>query len=131
MNDVLAAQRARVGRPGRTAGHRDRGLATVAACVGALAVIAVLVVGVRIGAATIARHRAEAAADLGALAGATRAVSGEAAGCGRADTVVRANRARMLSCRADGLDLLVQVVVTLDGGGSAEARARAGPLGSP
>lgn len=121
-------------RRGRGHARDDRGLATVTACIGALAVISVLGLGLRVGSATIARQRAETAADLGALAGAARAVSGEAAGCARAESITRANHARMVECRLAGLDLMVQVesAVAMAGiGAAAQARARAGPVGSP
>ena len=55
----------------------------------ALGVVAVLLgmllIGIELGAAVAARHRAEAAADLGALAAAGHAVHGEGPACGRAD----------------------------------------------
>jgi len=78
--------------------------------------------------AIVARHRAEAAADLGALAGAVRAAEGADAACARAGLLVAANGARLAGCRVDGLDVTVTADVDLpDGIGPAHATARAGP----
>lgn len=85
-----------------------------------------------VGAAMIARHRAQGAADFGALAGAAHAVEGETAACGQANEIVTANGARMTSCRLVGLDTIVTAEVTLAGTagrlGVASATARAGPV---
>jgi secretion/DNA translocation related TadE-like protein len=84
------------------------------------------------GAAVVARHRAQAAADLGALAGAPLAVDGEAAACRAAEAIVRANGAWLRRCWRQGVDLLVTVEVRPPGPaavfGSAHASARAGPV---
>jgi secretion/DNA translocation related TadE-like protein len=80
--------------------------------------------------ATALRHRAAAAADLAALAGAERILAGADAACNRAATVARAHGAVLESCRAGGTE--VEVVVALRGDGiplvhlPARARARAG-----
>ncbi len=80
-----------------------------------------------VGAAVVARHRAQAAADLAALAAAARVPAGAAAACAQAGAVARAMRAGVAGCALDGLD----VVVTLEAGvgrwGNARAAARAGP----
>jgi secretion/DNA translocation related TadE-like protein len=81
------------------------------------------------GGMAVARHRAETAADLGALAGAVRAIDGEPVACDRAGRIVHANGGQLLACRLDGLDLSVAVGVPVPGGwGRAEATARAGPV---
>lgn len=110
--------------------HRDTGLATVFACLGCSLILLLTGVAVHLGAAGIARHRAEAAADLGALAGAGRALGGSAAACGRAAELVVANGAVVTSCSLTGLDVLLQVQVSVELAGlsgAASARARAGP----
>lgn len=77
-----------------------------------------------------ARHQAEAAADLAALAGAGRAFEGEAAACAAARHVVDAQEGELLRCRLDGADVLVEVGVRPPGGlgalGLVRGRAKAG-----
>lgn len=91
--------------------------------------------GAAVGAARVGRHAARTAADLGALAGAVRAIEGRDAACARAARLVAANGGRITSCRLDGLDLIVEVEVTvtpLPGlARSATAAARAGPITAP
>jgi secretion/DNA translocation related TadE-like protein len=100
-------------------------LATVLGVVGA----AVVLVGV----ATVARHRATAAADLAALAAAQRAVTGDPDPCGTARRLAAANTAALTGCRADA-DGVVEVTVAVPvrlgrlGLHEATARARAGPV---
>lgn len=110
----------------------DRGAATVWAA-GVLAVLMSLtVVGLHLGAAILARHHAESAADLAALAAAGSAVAGERQACDRARAVTERMRVRLVSCSARGWDVLVQVAVRPAGPlaelGDATARARAGPV---
>jgi secretion/DNA translocation related TadE-like protein len=85
-----------------------------------------------VGAAVVARHQAETAADLGALAGAQRSVLGDRAACARAGRIVAANGAGVLACSVDGLDITVRVGVGPPGLAGrfslATATARAGPL---
>jgi secretion/DNA translocation related TadE-like protein len=104
------------------------------------------VAGAGRGAATVARHRVEAAADLAALAAATRLVgSPQLAGspplvgssatpCATAVQVAHANGATLLRCRLTGPDVEVEAETTLAFGGlgsyRAHARARAGPVES-
>jgi secretion/DNA translocation related TadE-like protein len=84
------------------------------------------VAAAQVGAAIIARRTAQVAADLGALAGAARAVEGAAAACGRAREYVAANGGELRECRLDGLDLIVTAAVATRAG-TAAAAARAGP----
>jgi secretion/DNA translocation related TadE-like protein len=85
-----------------------------------------------VGSATLARHRARAAADLAAFGAALRAWDGELAACARADELSGRNAARLVACRLEGLDAVVTVEVDsgLPGVGSARASARAGPVES-
>ncbi len=107
----------------------DRGSASVWLLGVGLAVVAYAVLVQELGVAVVARHRAESAADLGALAGAVRAVDGPEAACARAERIIVANGARLASCRLDGLDVIVAVEVDVSGGlWSARATARAGPI---
>jgi secretion/DNA translocation related TadE-like protein len=96
----------------------------------AVAMIAVLLVttfgGFRLGSAVIARHRAQAAADLSALAAAASLPEGAAIACNRASVIAEAMSAGVVDCRVDDLDVVVTV-----GSGTARAGARAGPVGGP
>lgn len=110
----------------------DRGSASVWA-VGALAaLLAVVVAVVHLGGVAVARHQAESAADLAALAGAGRVVAGEPAACERAGEITGRMRVRIDSCRVQGWDVLLEVSARPAGPvgrfGAATARARAGPV---
>jgi secretion/DNA translocation related TadE-like protein len=107
----------------------DRGSASILA-LGVALVVLLFAGGVAMaGGVTVARHRAETAADLGALAGAVHAADGEPAACVEAERVVHANGATLLGCRLDALDVTVTAAVQVPGGwGTASASARAGPL---
>ncbi|WP_422753696.1 Rv3654c family TadE-like protein [Micromonospora sp. WMMD708] len=116
-------------RPG---GIADRGGATVLLLAIGLVFVLVGLFGAAIGAARLARHQARVAADFGALAGAGAAQQGAGAACATVDEFVRANAARLVTCRSDGLDVLVTVevaVTPLPGlRRYATATARAGPV---
>lgn len=123
-------RRARAGAV--TAPHRhERGSASVWLLAVGLVLLAAALAGVTIGAAHLARHQAQSAADLGALAGAARALAGADVACGRAEEIVSANRARLTSCALEGLELTITVEVdpapVVPGDRPATATARAGP----
>jgi secretion/DNA translocation related TadE-like protein len=82
-----------------------------------------------LGAAVVARHQAQAAADLAALAAAARMPVGPESACAQAGAVARAMRAQAADCAVDNLDVVVTVEVALavSRWGSARAAARAGP----
>jgi secretion/DNA translocation related TadE-like protein len=80
-----------------------------------------------LGAAVIARHRAQAAADLAALAAAARVPAGAEAACSQADAVARAMQAGPADCVVDDLDVVITVEVPTGRWGTARAAARAGP----
>lgn len=115
-------------------GTADRGSASVLT-LGVCAVVMTLFVwGVWLGAATVARQRAQAAADAGALAAAGHAWEGSAVACTHARRLVAANRGRVVSCVLDGLDALVVAETdapVTDRFGAARATARAGPVRQP
>lgn len=95
-----------------------------------VAVLAGLTVGgVWVGSAVIARHRAQAAADLAALAGAQRVPAGRTAACLGAEALAAAMGASMTGCEVYQLDiaLAVQVRTGARFGGIAVATAKAGP----
>jgi secretion/DNA translocation related TadE-like protein len=82
-----------------------------------------------LGAAVVARHQAQAAADLAALAAAAQLPAGPGSACAQAGAVARAMRARTSDCAVDELDVVVTIEVGLavSRWGSARAAARAGP----
>jgi secretion/DNA translocation related TadE-like protein len=87
--------------------------------------------GAYLGSAVVARHRAQAAADLAALAAAARLPAGGAAACTRATAVAREMRVDDVRCRIDELDVVVTVAVVVVIVGVARAAARAGPVDAP
>jgi secretion/DNA translocation related TadE-like protein len=93
--------------------------------------LSVTVGAMYVGAAVIARHRAQAAADLAALAAAGRLVDGADAACAQAAVVASAMDASTTQCAVDGLDVVVGVDVSVRlgrlGVRPAHAIARAGP----
>lgn len=84
-----------------------------------------------LGSAVIARHRAQAAADLAALAAAAQLAGGQAAACDRAAALAGQMGAQIHACTVDGLDVVVTVDVVssvrIPHAGPARAAARAGP----
>lgn len=85
--------------------------------------LAFTVGGFHLGSAVVARHRAQAAADLAALAAAARLAEGVEVACGQASVVTHAMNVVVADCSVDNLD----VVVTIQAG-KARAAARAGPV---
>lgn len=108
----------------------DDGVATVLGAMMVAAIIAVAVMVVDVGAAVSARHRAQSAADLAALAGAASAIDVDAA-CAAAGRLAQANSASLIACGVDGFEVTVQVTVPVSlavfGSDDAVATARAGP----
>lgn len=108
----------------------ERGSATLFA-VSCLAVLLVLGAALGVVAALVRCHRlAQSAADLAALAAAD--ASGRGRGpCGAGAAIAEANGARLTSCRLEGRDATVEVVVVgprwLGQGADLGAEARAGP----
>lgn len=110
----------------------DTGTATLWA-VGGIAVLCLLAAAVvTYGAVVQTQHRATAAADLAALAGAGYAPYGESAACDRARWVAAGMRVRVTGCRLDHWDVLVEVSATLPGEltrfGTVREHSRAGPV---
>lgn len=110
----------------------DRGGATAFACF-ALAglIVATLLVG-HVGSVVAARHRAQAAADLGALAAAGRLVEGADAGCAAAGEVAGRMGAAVGRCAVEQWDVVVAVRAEVSFGvfgmRTVAATARAGPV---
>lgn len=116
--------------PESTVRAADRGVATVYACLGCVLLLIVTGLAAQVGAASLARQRAESAADLAALAGAARVLHGLDAACAAALDVASRNGVALRSCSVVGADVLVIVNAEIRAGllsGAATARARAGP----
>lgn len=107
----------------------DRGAGTVFAAFALLALLLLAAAGIEMGGAVVARHRAQSAADLAALAAAAQLVEGGEA-CAAAGRLAEGNRARLAECSIEGIDVVVRVSVALPLGvlGPAVAVARAGPV---
>ncbi|MDH2426731.1 Rv3654c family TadE-like protein [Sphaerisporangium sp. TRM90804] len=111
-------------------GDRGAGTVWVLALMGLVWVSAVALV--LVGSARVARHRAQSAADLSALAAAVHALAAPEKACGHARRLATANHASLRRCvvRAGVVDVKVAarfVLPGLDGPLEAEAEARAGP----
>ena len=93
--------------------------------------VAIATGGVYVGSAVVARHRAQAAADLTALAAAVHLSDGTGAACTRASALARAMRTAVSRCVVEDLDVIVTVDASVPlgrfGVGPAHATARAGP----
>jgi len=119
----------------RWVGVRDRGSATVLV-LGAVGVLLAMTVGALwVVIAVVAAHRAQAAADLAALAVAAALVRGEptATACGEGVALAARNGGRLMSCQAGpdfSVELVVQVGATVSRVGTATASSRAGPAGA-
>ncbi len=109
----------------------DRGVATVLAAIMVSVIATVSVGGIALGSVVLARHRAQAAADLAAIAAAARVPAGAQAACLQARAVAAAMRTTLQGCELLGLDVTVSVAAGtgLRAGGDARATARAGPNG--
>lgn len=95
-----------------------------------IAVLCTLTIGgVKLGSVVVARHRAQSAADLAALAAAAKVPAGARAACQEAGTVAGLMRASVQVCAVEQLDVRVVVGVAVGGwtGARASAGARAGP----
>ncbi len=112
-------------------GRGESGAATVVA-IALLGVLVTVTVAVGGGVGVVAGHRrAQAAADLAALAGATTLQDG-GDGCAHAAHIAARNAARLASCEVDGWSVTLTVVTSVHVPGgeiTLGARGRAGPVG--
>jgi secretion/DNA translocation related TadE-like protein len=94
--------------------------------------LAITIGGVYVGSAVIARHRAQAAADLAALAAAVHLAEGTGSACSQASALARAMGTVVSHCVVEDLDVVVTVETSVSlgriGVGPARATARAGPV---
>lgn len=117
-------------RPAR--GRAEDGIATITACLVLAALFAATVLITHVGTVIVARHRAQAAADLSALAAAGGLVAGADIGCARAEELARRMRTRVESCTTVEWDVTVTVTIAIPigplGARTVSATARAGPV---
>lgn len=119
-------------RPGATRmAARDAGAGTVLALAVITSVVLAATAVATFGEAVVVRHRAAAAADAAALAGAVATSSGRGDGCRVAGSVAARLGARLSACRLRGAVVAVRVDVSppawLAWAGTARISARAGP----
>jgi secretion/DNA translocation related TadE-like protein len=111
---------------------RDEGYATLWVVTAMALVVVAAGVAVGYGIATVARHRAAAAADAAGLTVALWAVDGAATACAKGAETARLNGGVETRCIVDGAVAQVGVTVALPGllaaWGPATGRARAGPV---
>lgn len=110
----------------------EEGVATVFACSGLVALIGATLLISHVGAVVVARHRAQTAADMAALAAASALMQGADAACAEADEVAWRMGTRIRFCAAAEWDVTVtvetDVPIGLYGDRSVRAIARAGPV---
>lgn len=108
---------------------RDTGVMTTWAAIACAALLLTVLGLAHLGAAVLARHRAQSAADLAALAAATALRDGYSA-CGAGADFATRNGADLAACRDLGNgDVYIEVEVPVLSA-TATARAKAGPLES-
>lgn len=104
-------------------------MATALALVGLLMVTVAVV---QVGAVAVARHHAQAGADLAALAAASALLRGAEAGCAEAEALTRRMRVRLTRCEVIDWDAVISVEEEVPGGvfgsHSVRAIARAGRI---
>lgn len=116
----------------RTRRTNDEGGATAFACIALAGLIVLTLVIAQLGAVVVARHRAQAAADLGALAAASLLTAGAEAGCAEAGTLGRRMGMGVRRCVVEQWDVVVVVEADVSfgvfGARTVSAAARAGPV---
>lgn len=113
--------------------RNDEGFSTITGAVVIAALASILIGVLYVGAAVVARHRAQSAADLGALAAASAQLIGDDGCEAAADLLAGAEGSpRISSCIVDGEDVVLRIAVSVRIGGfgvrDAVAAARAGPV---
>ncbi|WP_040773506.1 Rv3654c family TadE-like protein [Nocardia pneumoniae] len=107
-------------------------MATVFAGSALVALIGATLLIAHVGAVVVARHRAQAAADMAALAAASALVQGVDVACAEAEEVARRMETHIRICAAAEWDVTVtvetNVPIGLYGDRSVGAIARAGPV---
>lgn len=110
----------------------DRGVATVFASFVMLALLVVAMSIVHVGSSVAARHQAQSAADLAALAAAGALDGGDESACVAAETIARRMSVSLAGCSVEDWDVVVTVTAKKDlaafGTKEVRAVARAGPV---
>ncbi|WP_228783580.1 Rv3654c family TadE-like protein [Nocardia cyriacigeorgica] len=110
----------------------EAGAATVFTALALAALLGMTVLVGQVGAGVVARHRAQAAADLAALAAAGALVYGEGDACKEGGEVARRMRMTIRGCEVVEWDVVVtvegKVPMGLLGDRTVRALARAGPV---
>jgi secretion/DNA translocation related TadE-like protein len=108
----------------------EEGFATIVAVGLGLVVMVITAAVAAAGTVVAARHRAEAVADMAALAAAQHAVAGQDAACAAARALTDAEHVALLQCRLEGLDAFVTTAMAPPGRlallGLVHGQARAG-----
>lgn len=111
--------------------RRDDGGVTITAAFALTVLLFLVVAVVHVGSAVSARHRAQSAADLAALAAAGNLDYGVEVACSAGSTVAQAVEVSVVSCLVDGWDVVIEVSAPVMLGRfglrDATAAARAGP----
>lgn len=109
----------------------EEGGATVLAAAALAALLVIVVAIVHVGSAVGARHQAQSAADLSALAAAGELNRGVGDACATAREIVSRSKGEVTECVVEGWDVVVTVTITVPLGrfgiADAVASARAGP----
>lgn len=110
----------------------EAGVATVFATLALAGLLVLTVLVGQVGAGVVARHRAQAAADLAALAAAGALVHGAAQACTEGGEIARRMRMTIRGCEVAEWDVVVtvegKVPMGLLGDRTVRAMARAGPV---
>ncbi|MGW0328806.1 Rv3654c family TadE-like protein [Nocardia sp. NPDC003183] len=110
----------------------DGGGATAFVCVALAGLICLTLLVGQVGVAVVARHRAQGAADLGALAAAGLLAESAETACGEAGEIARRMGVRVRRCSVAQWDVVVDVEVNVSAGvfgmRTVQASARAGPV---
>jgi secretion/DNA translocation related TadE-like protein len=97
-----------------------------------MAVLLAITIGaIYVASVVIARHRAQSAADMAALAAATAMPAGSGVACDKGSAVASAVGTTVAACAVEDLDVIITVDVPVSlpwGIGAARAVARAGPV---
>ncbi|MEU5844071.1 Rv3654c family TadE-like protein [Rhodococcus sp. NPDC047139] len=108
----------------------DDGSASVIGCAVMAGLIAVTATLLHVGSVVVARHRAQAAADLAAVAVAAALDRGVVEACEVSEPITSRMRVRLQRCEIDGWYVLLEVAAPVSSffdGAEAKAVARAGP----
>ncbi|MEU4459270.1 Rv3654c family TadE-like protein [Nocardia fluminea] len=110
----------------------DGGGATAFVCVALAGLICLTLLVAQVGGVVVARHRAQGAADLGALAAAGLLAQGAEEGCAEAGEIARRMGVRVRRCSVAQWDVVVDVEANVSVGvfgvRTVRASARAGPV---